>query len=366
MKWNWQQKEWPNFTYDKKSLIKHEEDFLYHSGVLLGAFKYINDEDKKDLVVDLISNEAIKTSEIEGIHLDRESVQSSIKKHFGLGTNKQKIPDAEQGISNMLMYLYHNYQKNLSHNMIHEWHRMLMKGRKDISIGKYRTHKEPMQVVSGPVYKSKVHFEAPPSNKVQKEMSQFISWFNNTSAKNKIKLPILTRSGIAHYYFVSIHPFEDGNGRIARLLSMKVLFEHLNYPLLILLGNQIQNKKKDYYQALEKNNKKINITDWLMYFSETLLSAQKETQRFIDFLIQKIKFFDQYRDKLNTRQQKVLLRLFKEGPDGFKGGLSADNYISITKTSRATATRDLQDLLDKKALNKTGQLKSTRYFLNLN
>jgi Fic family protein len=178
-------------------------------------------------------------------------------------------------------------------------------------------------------------------------------------------MPALTRAALAHLYFVCIHPFEDGNGRIGRALAEKALAQNLGQPTLIALAYTIERKRKDYYAELEHNNKELHIDDWMTYFSNTILQAQNNTIKRVDFYIAKAKFYEKFRDQLNERQAKVVARMFREGVDGFKGGLSADNYISISKTSRATATRDLQDLVEKGALTKTGELRHTRYFLKL-
>ena len=164
---------------------------------------------------------------------------------------------------------------------------------------------------------------------------------------------------------MSIHPFEDGNGRIARALAEKSLAQNLGHPSLIALSYTIERARKAYYSALERNNKDIEITDWLVYFADTINQAQGNTIKRVDFYIAKAKLYEQLRGKLNERQEKVIARMFREGIDGFKGGLSAENYIGITKTSRATATRDLQDLLTVGALTKTGELRHRRYHLNL-
>jgi len=178
-------------------------------------------------------------------------------------------------------------------------------------------------------------------------------------------LPALTRAGIAHLYFVSVHPFEDGNGRIGRAIAEKSLAQNLERPTLIALAHTIEAKRKAYYAALERNNHSLDITDWLVYFAQTVLDAQEYTIHCVEFLIEKSKLYDRLAGDLNERQQKVLARMFKEGLSGFKGGLSAENYIRITKTSASTATRDLQDLVAKGALRRTGELKQTRYHLNL-
>jgi Fic family protein len=197
------------------------------------------------------------------------------------------------------------------------------------------------------------------------EMDAFVSWFNETAPSGKRALPALTRAGIAHLYFVSIHPFEDGNGRIGRALAEKSLAQDLGQPTLIALAYTIERSRDAYYAALERNNKDIEITNWLTYFAETILVAQRNTIKRLDFYVAKAKLYDKLRGQLNERQEKAIARMFREGIEGFKGGLSAENYIGITKSSRATATRDLQDLVAKGALTKVGELRHTRYYLNL-
>ena len=366
MPWNWEDPNWPEFTFDFTPLEPLEQQFLLRSGELVGAFKHIGAGDQAALRIELISDEAIKTSEIEGEILSRDSVQSSLRHQFGLGPEQRGVPAAERGIAEMMVDLYQGFAAPLTEQGMFDWHRMLLNGRRDIRvIGGYRTHDDPMQVVSGPLHKRKVHFEAPPSPAVASEMIQFIAWFNDTAPGEANPLSALTRAGLAHLYFVCIHPFEDGNGRIARALSEKSLAQNLDHPTLIALAYTIERKRKDYYAALERNNKQMEVTDWLRYFAETVLDAQANTIKRIDFYLAKTKFYERFRGQLNERQTKVVARVFQEGIEGFKGGLSAENYLSITGTSRATATRDLQDLVERRALKRTGQLRHTRYQINL-
>ena len=196
-------------------------------------------------------------------------------------------------------------------------------------------------------------------------MKGFISWFNATVPNGKTALPALTRAGLAHLRFVCVHPFEDGNGRIGRAVVEKALAQCLGKPSLIALSANIEKYRRAYYDALRKTNRTLEITEFLVYFARTILQAQQDSLSQIEFLINKAKMFDRLRGRLNGRQEKVLLRIFKEGPSGFTGGLSAENYISITKATRPTATRDLADLVSKGALIKKGQRKYTRYYLNL-
>lgn len=364
MLWIWQNTDWPDFRYDKKALAGFESDFLHKAGMLYGAMKHIGDDDKRSLTIQLMSEEAIKTSKIEGEILDRESVQSSIQRHFGLKPSRKNIAPAEHGISDMMFDVYKTHDAPLDDETLYRWHKMLTEGRRDLhDIGRYRTSDEPMQIISSRLHEPEVHYEAPPSKAMRREMAAFIDWFTKSGKKEN---GALARSGIAHLYFESIHPFEDGNGRIGRAISEKALSQSLGRPTLIALAQAIEANKKSYYAALQRNSRgEMDITDWLLYFAKTVLEAQDRTQKMVDFLIAKTKFYDRFSGQFNERQEKAIARIFKEGIDGFKGGLSAENYIRITGASRATATRDLHDLVETGVLTKTGERRYMRYSLNI-
>ncbi|MEN8255104.1 MAG: Fic family protein, partial [Verrucomicrobiota bacterium] len=336
------------------------------SGVLLGACKHLETEQFDTLRVELVSEEALKTSAIEGEFLNRDSLQSSIRRQFGLQADNRRIPPAEEGIAEMMVEVYRTWDEPLTDETLFKWHAMLTLGRRDlVDMGRYRTTAQPMQVVSGALDRRTIHFEAPPSNRMAQEMALFVDWFNRTASGGPSALPAVTRAGLAHLYFVSIHPFEDGNGRIGRAVAVKALSQSLGRSSLIALAHMIEANRKAYYAALERNNQLLEITDWLAWFARTVLDAQEYTVECIEFLIRKSKLYRRLEGQLNERQQKVLSRMFREGLGGFKGGLSADNYIRIAKTSASTATRDLQDLVAKGVLVRTGERKSTRYHLNL-
>ena len=364
MKWNWQKPDWPDFSWDASRLREAEERFLKGNGMFAGIVKHMGAPDQEQLVIEAISTEALTTSEIEGELLDRASVQSSIRKQFGLAADKRRAGPAEQGVAEMMVDLYRSFAKPLADESLFGWHRMLTRGRRDLKdVGRYRTGKEPMQVVSGGREFPKVHFEAPPSSKVAREMARFVKWFNRTAPGGAEPIPALTRAGIAHLYFESIHPFEDGNGRIGRGIAEKALAQSLGQPTLIALAATILARRKEYYAALEAANKGTEVTRWLSWFSEMTIEAQQRTAAQIDFLVEKTKLLDRLRGQLNGRQQKALLRMLREGPDGFKGGLSASNYSTITGASPATTTRDLADMVDKGALRRTGERRHARYFV---
>jgi Fic family protein len=366
MTWNWQKPEWPNFQWDRAQILAAEEQFLLGAGVVIGSVKHLSENEHKQLLVELMSGEALATSEIEGEILNRDSVQSSIQRQLGLATDKRRATPAEQGIAEMMVDLYRSFAAPLSCEMLFAWHRMVTSGRKDLAdIGQYRTSQEPMQVVSGRIGNPKVHFEAPPSKQVPSEMKRFTSWFNRTAPQAAESLPAITRAGIAHLYFESIHPFEDGNGRIGRAIAEKATAQTVGQPVLLSLATTILAHQKGYYEALERANKKNDVTGWLTWFAEIAIEAQLHSVDQVEFLIAKTKMLDRLRGQINARQQKALLRMFAEGPKGFKGGLSAGNYSTITGASPATTTRDLLDLTERGALTRAGERKHARYTLSL-
>ena len=364
MTWNWQKPDWPGFAWDQTLLRKAEEHFLMGSGMFVGTIRHLGAIDQEQLTIEAISLEALTTSEIEGEILDRTSVQSSVRKQLGVATDDRQVGAAEQGIAEMMVDLYLSFAEPLSDEMLFAWHRMLVKGRKDLKdLGRYRRSDEAMQVVSSAPYAPKVHFEAPPSSRVPEEIMQFLVWFNRTAPDGADPLPALTRAGIAHLYFVSIHPFEDGNGRIGRAISEKALAQCLGQPTLTALAATILIRRTAYYDALEAANKDTEATSWLLWFAGIAIEAQHRTAAHVEFLLDKTRLLDRLRGLLNERQEKALLRMLREGPEGFKGGLSAGNYIRITGTSPATATRDLADMVAKGALSRVGERRHARYHL---
>lgn len=362
MNWNWELPSWPNFYYDSSKVADLEKQFLMEIGSSFAYLKGLSERDYSHYIVDILSIEGVESSRIEGEVLDRESVQSSIKHHFGLEPNVRKKNDKEAGMAKALFNVYATFDAPLTHDMLCQWHGMLMENVPYIDdLGKYRTHSEPMQIVSNRHGDPTVFFQAPSSSRVQKEMDAFIGWFNRSA----YSISILERAAIAHIRFESIHPFEDGNGRIGRILIEKILSQGVGRPALISVSAILEKRKKEYYSQLGRCNKSLNAESWLEFFSKVVIEAQKASMELLCFLISKTKLLNRLEGQINSRQEKALLRLFAEGPGGFKGGLSAENYISITKASRATTTRDLADLVIKGALIKTGELKGTRYQLNL-
>lgn len=338
-------------------------------GRVSGILEGLPEETKQDVIVDIILAEAIKTSEIEGEYPNRKDVLSSIRKNLGLHHSPEHIKDkSAAGLGELMIDVRKTFKEPLTEEKLFEWHRMLLRENRRMEMGQWRTHKDPMQVISGPMGKEKVHYEAPPSSKVPKEMKKFIQWFNATGpgGKSEIKkAPV--RSAIAHLYFESIHPFEDGNGRVGRAIAEKSLSQTIGRPVVLSLSRTIEAKKNIYYASLEKAQKSNVITPWMEYFVKTSLDAQIEAETQIEFTLKKTKFFDRFKDQLNDRQLTVIKRMLEEGTKGFEGGMNATKYIGLTKTSKATATRDMQQLLEMGAFVLAGKAggRSTSYQINI-
>ncbi len=368
-RYNWQQTNWPNFTYDLNQI--EDELFLFaeKTGHVTGVLKGLPEDIRIEAIIDNMVAEAIKTSEIEGEFLSRKDVMSSIRNNLGLNKKNELVIDKmAAGAGELMVDVRNTFKEELTTDKLFSWHKMLLGNNRKVITGAWRTHGEPMQVVSGAMGKEKVHYEAPPSSRVPQEMQMYITWFNQTAPgrpKEIRKAPV--RAAIAHLYFETIHPFEDGNGRIGRAIAEKALSQGTGRPVLLSLSRTIEANKKAYYEALEKAQRANEITSWVKYFVNITLDAQIFAEGLIDFTLKKTVFFDRFKDQLNARQLKVVKRMLEEGAKGFNGGMNAGKYTSITKISKATATRDLQDLIEKSAFILLGEGggRSTKYQLNL-
>jgi Fic family protein len=365
MKYNWQLPDWPKFTFDDSVLDSLCMDFAFETGELKGLVDSLSTEIQQETILQFMISEAIKTSEIEGEFFSRQDVLSSIKRNLGFGDFGQIRDKNAQGIGNLMVTVRNSYSEKLTKLKIKQWHKLLMEYSKRVNPGEYRTGNEPMQIVSGSFSKEIIHFEAPLSSQVPIEMEKFIKWYNAFEIKATDIKNALIKTSISHLYFESIHPFEDGNGRIGRAIAEKCLSESLNRPILMSISSTIEQNKKRYYQSLKKAQSTLEITDWILYFSTLILESQKNAKQTVLFTLNKTKFTDQFKNQMNDRQTKAVLKMFENGVAGFEGGMTAIKYISITKTSRATATRDLQDLTEKSILIPRGEGRSRCYDLNL-
>jgi Fic family protein len=365
MKYNWQQSDWPNFQFETNAIEEMLLKYLHNAGKLEGALRSLNESDREETITELLIAEAIKTSEIEGEFMSRADVASSIRRNLGLHHQKAVSDQRARGIADVMVSARKSYNDPLTETILVNWHSALLSHENQLAVGKWRSHEEPMQIVSGALGFERVHFEAPPSSRIEEEMTRFIQWFNDTAPKQPkaiVHAPI--RAAIAHLYFESIHPFEDGNGRIGRAIAEKALAQTTGYPGLTSLSITIEQNKKEYYVQLEKAQRSNKITPWISYFVKTIVEGQGFAKETIDFTLLKSRYFDQYSHQLNPTQLKVLKRMSSQGPAGFEGGMTAGKYSRLARVSKATATRHLTELLKLDALNIQGQGRSTRYHIN--
>ena len=364
MTYNWQFPNWAEFTYNDSVIDSLTTIFALETGEIKGVIQSISSSVQEDTILQLMISEAIKSSEIEGEFFSRQDIMSSIKRHLGVSKNFAHVRDKKAlGIGALMVEVRNSYQDRLTEKMIKSWHKILMNASPHINAGKYRTGTEPMQVISGAVGREIIHYEAPPSYNIPQEMKSFIKWYNNFKVEAGDIKNALIKTSICHLYFESIHPFEDGNGRIGRAIAEKCLSQSLGVPFVISISSIIERDKKKYYNALKKAQRSLEITNWIFYFSSIILEAQKNAKQVILFTLNKTKFLDKHKGNLNERQLKVILKIFDFGIEGFEGDITAKKYISITKSSRATATRDLQDLVEKNILSQMGAGRNVKYMI---
>lgn len=367
--YNWQQPDWPNFQYDLS--VVHETLFVIaeKTGLINGTLNHLAENLQTETMINLMVEEAVKTSEIEGEYISRPDIRSSIKNKLGLNPESVRIHDSRaRGVAELMLDVRNTFKQPLTEEKLFDWHLMLLSAslNPNLSIGCWRTHEEPMQIVSGYHEKWVIHYEAPPSKNVPEEMKKFICWFNDTAPGEARAIQLAPiRAAIAHLYFESIHPFEDGNGRIGRAIAEKALSQGIGYPVILSLSQAIEADKKAYYAALKQASKSNDITAWVHYFVNIVLAAQREVETQINFILKKSTYLDRFENQLNARQLKVIKRMLQAGSKGFEGGMSAKKYMIITETSKATATRDLQDLLMMEAVKQIGEGRSVRYELSI-
>ena len=346
MDFNWELPDWRNFSYDLEKLENILYEFSEEIGLVGGLLKSANQDSIDEILVQVISTEALKTSEIENEYLSRRDIMSSIRNNLHLNDVVEAVKDKKaSGIAKLMTDVRVSYKELLTKEKLWEWHSLLTFKQRRIIIGGWREGEEPMQVISGSAGKEEVHFEAPPSKQVAEEMEIFVTWFNETAPGGKTEIKnAVVRSGIAHLYFESIHPFEDGNGRIGRAIAQKALAQSLKRSIILSLSRAIEEERNTYYEALKDGQRSNELTNWLIYFGTTALKAQKQVKELTNFTIKKVRFFDEFNSQINSRQKKMIIKMFDSGKDGFVGGMTAKKYMGITGAPKATATRDLNSL----------------------
>ncbi|MCM1029950.1 MAG: Fic family protein [Oscillibacter sp.] len=358
----WQRPEWPNFRWDSDKLLAPLAHLNHLHGLLTGQMLLLGFDDRSETQLKALTNELLNSSEIEGIMLNADSVRSSIARKLGLDTNKQLTENhyVESLVDIMLDATTHP-RESLTDERLFGWHCALFptgrSGIYKITIGDWRQGEEPMQVVSGALGHEKVHYEAPPSITVPEEMTRFIQWCNTNTQ------PPFIKAAIAHLWFVTIHPFDDGNGRLGRTITDMFLSEmDKNNARFYSMSAEINRNKKSYYDILERSQKgSMDITEWLLWFFDCLEKALLRTQHTITHTLQKAVFWDKFHEvPVNERQRKIINRLW----DGFEGKLTSSKWAKICNCSPDTALRDINDLISKGMLRDSGEGgRSTNYIL---
>ncbi|NWE67260.1 Fic family protein [Pseudomonas gingeri] len=364
--WIWQQPDWPRFTWQAETLAPWLLACGQAQGRLLGMAHAIGSDSSAQNELDALLQNIITSSAIEGEQLNVGSVRSSLARRLGLQADQLASPRSE-GLAELLLDATQGHETPLSLERLLHWHTLLFPGNGSplaprIRVGEMRGE-EPMQVVSGRLDRPVVHFEAPPRHVLDQELKAFIHWFN--TSRTDATLPPLLRAGIAHFWFVTLHPFDDGNGRLTRTLTDLALAQSEQQAIrFYAMSASILEDRKGYYQILENSQKgSLDITPWLQWFLQTLLRSLEQAQDRIDRVLIKARYWQQHRQlQLSPEQLKVLNRLLDGGEKGFVGGISAAQYQAVAKVSKATATRHLADLLEKGCVVRLqGGGRSTRY-----
>lgn len=366
----WQLSQWTNFFWDEKRLLPLISSARLKQGRLIQKIQNLLESEAINAEAIIWETETIKTAQIEGEIYDPKSVRSSINRHLGLAY--AGLPKTERHIEGLVEVLFDatlHHDQPLTRSRLYSWHAALFptgySGLIKIQVGQFRTDKTgPMQVISGPIGKEQIHYEAPAANKVPKEIETFLNWWK--ISQNHVDGII--RAGIAHFYFITIHPFDDGNGRIARALAdMALAQDDKLTKRYYSLSTEIVKDKKKYYAILEQSQQgRTDITDWLVWFINCFSQALDASENLLANIFLKTEFWKKHGNTdFNFRQKKVINILLDAGKGNFIGGLTTRKYVGLTKTSRATAIREINDLLSKQILTQNAAKgRSVNYDLN--
>ena len=366
IKYIYEFKNWPEFSWHQKKIAEKLAIVRHRQGRWIGQMESLGFAPRAEAFLQSLTEETVKTSEIEGEKLDRSQVRSSIARRLGMEdgglirTNRNV-----EGIVEIMVDATQNYNAHLTRERLFGWHSLLFptgrSGMNKIRVGKWRDDKNgPMQIISGPVGRNKVHFEAPAAELLNTEMKRFLVWFNAKKGYDEV-----LKAGIAHLWFVTLHPFEDGNGRIARMIADMALARSEKTPQRFYsMSAQISLERKVYYNILESTQKgSLDIREWLEWFLDCLSRAFRSAESTLDSVFKKTRFWEIHReDEFNARQKKVLNRLL----EGFEGKLTSSKWAALAKCSQDTANRDIGDLLERKFLSRNpGGGRSTSYSLRV-
>ena len=347
-----EQDDWPRFHWDQEGQASRLAEVRHRQGRLIGRMEALGFQLREEAVLSTLTQDVLKSSEIEGEILDIDQVRSSLARRLGLDIGALMPADRHvNGIVEMMLDATRKYREPLTEERLFDWHAALFptsrSGMQKITVGMWRDDSSgPMQVISGPIARQKVHYEAPPAPRVPEEMNRFLRWFESPGDTDPLFV-----AGLAHLWFVTVHPFDDGNGRIARAIADMALArsEHSNQRFYSLSG-QIRRERADYYTMLERTQKgSLDVTLWQEWFLSCLRRAIESSQGTLRVVLQKAHFWERFAQQpLNARQVRVLNQLL----DGFQGKLTTSKWAKLTKSSQDTAYRDILDLVERGALCK--------------
>jgi Fic family protein len=375
MTYNWQHPNWPKFIYNPSDFDQVVRLFQKKAYSLQGRLEQLNIESRQEAYILLMVEEAINSSQIEGEDLNREEVRSSVARFLGLKSTPSSVHSLkEQGIAALLISVRESLKQPLSKEKLCYWHKLLLQDdgspNKPVLKGDYRD--QTVDVIKDDLYGNvEIIFKAPGTSRenVSQEMEQFFTWYNASDPSNKdaIHLSGPVRAAVAHLWFVSIHPFEDGNGRIGRAIAEHALYQDFENPPLFSISAMINNQRKHYYEQLQGTNEVLDIASWIHWFVNVVHDAQISAVLKVDYILEKSKFWDRHQaTEFNERQHKAITKIFASGPEGFiTNGISNEQYRKMTGCSLATATRDLKDLIEKEVLYLVGSGKrNIRYLIS--
>ena len=360
----WQRPDWPNFRWDDGRLLEPLGAARFKQGRFLGSMARLGFDLKLETRLEALTEDVVKSSEIEGEILDRGSVRSSIARRLGVPEAAVAPSDRRtEGVVEMMLDATENYAAPLTRERLFAWQAALFptgySGLRRVRTGAWRDDASgPMQVISGPVGRERVHYEAPPANRLDAEMQRFLDWFNGRAEPEE-----LLRAGVAHLWFVTIHPFDDGNGRVARAIADQALAQaEESNQRFYSMSSQIRKERSDYYDMLERTQKgDLDVTEWLIWFLSCFSRAIDGAEAAAANVLRKADFWQRYaREAFSTRQKAVLNRFL----DGFEGKLTAKKWVALAKVSIPTAQRDINDLVERGILRRNpGGSKNTSYDL---
>lgn len=370
--WIWQHADWPHFHWQPVRLAALLRECRHAQGKLLGMLGTVSQAANAQNELDALLQNILTSSAIEGEQLNVGSVRSSLARRLGLEPLKNiSVSRRSEGLAELMMDATQQYAQPFTLARLFNWHHLLFPApeagyaARVLNVGALRGE-EPMQVVSGRLDRPTVHFEAPPREDLEQALDDFLEWFE--TSRDQPELDPLVRAGVAHFWFVTLHPFDDGNGRLTRAITDLALAQGEHQAIrFYAMSASILEDRAGYYKALESNQKAaLDITDWLEWFLKTLLLSLLQAMKRIDRVLDKTRFWQQHRHLvLSAEQIKVLNRLLDGGDKGFEHGISAAQYQAVAKVSKATATRHLADLLEKNCLVRLpGGGRSTRYQIN--